>query len=191
MSSAVAAGAAATAGLSLAELAARVALSSDADDDKVSEAGGDEGHDVSVQVDALGGVDSTESAREALVGSNPEAEHAVSEGGASDGGQAAADMQAEPTATGIVGSGADAAGADADDMAGLHQAAAPSTGAAAVGEAQAALSPGQEAAAASGPEAEAVAQAAATSGVASDQTVSATDQTLNANASRTGDGANT
>lgn len=184
MSSAVAAGAAAPAGLSLAELAARVALSSDADDDKASDAdedkssdadmdkasdadkdraskaGVDEGHDVLVQVDALGGADSTEAGKEALVASNSEAEHAVSAGGA-------------------------------DAMAGADLAAAPSTDTAAVGEAQAALASGQEAAAASGPETEAVAQAAASSDAASDQTVSATDQVVNANASRTGDGANT
>ncbi|MGA1652745.1 MAG: PDZ domain-containing protein [Burkholderiaceae bacterium] len=167
MSSAVAAGAAAAAGLSLAELAARVALSSDADDDKASDAdkdkaskaGVDEGHDVLVQVDALGGADSTEAGKEALVASNSEAEHAVSAGGA-------------------------------DAMARADLAAAPSTDTTAVGEAQAALAPGQEAAAASGPETEAVAQAAASSDAASDQTVSATDQVVNANASRTGDGAN-
>jgi hypothetical protein len=178
--------------LSLAELAARVALSSDPDDEKAgdadedntgdsdeakagnadkgkaSEAGTDEGHDVLVQVDALGGVDSTESAKESVVAPNPEVEHAISAAGASDGGQPAADIQA-----------------------GSDPAAAPSTDTAAVVEAQAALAPGQEAAAASGLETEAVAQAAASSDAASDQTVSATDQVVNANASRTGDGANT
>jgi hypothetical protein len=133
---------------------------SDADKDRASKAGVDEGHDVLVQVDALGGADSTEAGKETLVASNSEAEHAVSAGGA-------------------------------DAMAGADLAAAPSTDTAAVGEAQAALAPGQEAAAASGPETEAVAQAAASSDAASDQTVSATDQVVNANASRTGDGANT
>jgi len=133
---------------------------SDADKDRASRAGVDEGHDVLVQVDALGGADSTEAGKEALVAPNSEAEHAVSAGGA-------------------------------DAMAGADLAAAPSIDTAAVGEAQAALAPGQEAAAASGPETESVAQAAASSDAASDQTASAADQVVNANASRTGDGANT
>jgi hypothetical protein len=194
MSSAVAVGAAAAAGLSLAELAARVALSSDPDDEKAgdaeegnagdadevkagnadmgkaSEAGTDEGHDVLVQVDALGGVDSTESAKEAVVASNLEVEHATSAAEASDGGQPAADIQA-----------------------GSDRAAAPSTDTAAVAEAHAEAAPGEAAVAASGPEAESVTQTAVTSDAASDQTGqtgSATDQALNANASRTGDGAN-
>ena len=169
MSSAVAAGAAAAAGLSLAELAARVALSSDPDDEKAgdadednpgeadkgkaSEAGIDEGHD------ALGGVASTESAKEALVASNPEVEHGISAGGA-------------------------------DAMAGSDLADAPSTNTAAVAEAQVEAAPGEAAVAASGPEAESVTKTAATSDAVSDQTGSAADQALNANASRTGDGAN-